>query len=491
MDDLHRHDDRRRRRGSRRRGASRSRGACRGGTRGSSPGRRRGEDPPRTGGRGRSRSTPRRSRKGRGGTAGAPPSPPRARRTCRRPGARRSRGSPSPSTGRETSSRPPRGGGRGRRASPAAGASLGDRPTRPRGAARGSRGRRERFARLAHQEEVGVLERSGRGNGRRHRAFARDEPCLHTAGVPHRPPPRSGPAAGVPARRRTSSASQTAPAACATSSSGVPNARSRPCRTTAISVATDSTSDTMCVERRTSFSPSCSERRFRKRTLSSGSRPAVGSSTMTSSGVADERLGDAEPLAHAAREALDRPLREVVKADAFQHREDGASAPDSLQTRDRVEELEAGEPRRHAEVLRQVAEPLADRARVLRDVDPREAQRPGRRARERREHLHERRLPRPVRPEEAEDPLARPQRQLAYAPRPASIDFPQAVALREPCREDTEKTARSSECEKGPTVRPSPRRRGVRGVANSTPESQRRRRTTADISPAQNRVSTA
>ena len=85
-----------------------------------SPGWRRGEGPPPPGGRGRSRSTPRRSRRGRGGTAGAPPSPRRARRTCRRPGVRRSRGSPARSEGRGTSSRPPRGGGRGRRASPAA-----------------------------------------------------------------------------------------------------------------------------------------------------------------------------------------------------------------------------------------------------------------------------------------------------------------------------------------------------------------------------------
>ena len=72
----------------------------------------------------------------------------------------------------------------------------------------------------------------------------------------------------------------------------------RPLSMMAMSVAVASTSDTMCVERMTMRSPDMSESRLRKRTRSSGSRPAVGSSTMSRWGSFEQRLRDAHALAH-------------------------------------------------------------------------------------------------------------------------------------------------------------------------------------------------
>ena len=54
----------------------------------------------------------------------------------------------------------------------------------------------------------------------------------------------------------------------------------------AMSEATDSTSDTMCVDSSTARSPARSDSRLRNSTRSSGSRPAVGSSTISTRGSA-------------------------------------------------------------------------------------------------------------------------------------------------------------------------------------------------------------
>src|SRR5690242_16118453 len=67
-------------------------------------------------------------------------------------------------------------------------------------------------------------------------------------------------------------------------SSGDACATKLPFATMAMSVATASTSETMCVERITMRSPASSESKLRKRTRSSGSSPAVGSSAMSSCG---------------------------------------------------------------------------------------------------------------------------------------------------------------------------------------------------------------
>jgi hypothetical protein len=78
------------------------------------------------------------------------------------------------------------------------------------------------------------------------------------------------------------------------------------------------TSSTMWVDRITAtFSP-ISASRLRKRLRSSGSRPAVGSSTMTSFGVAEQRLGDAEALAHAAGKAAELLLAHRPQVDLLQ-----------------------------------------------------------------------------------------------------------------------------------------------------------------------------
>src|SRR5260370_8869337 len=64
----------------------------------------------------------------------------------------------------------------------------------------------------------------------------------------------------------------------------------------------------MCVERMTMPSPESSESRFRKRTRSSGSRPAVGSSTIKSCGSLSKALRNADALAHATRKSTERTI---------------------------------------------------------------------------------------------------------------------------------------------------------------------------------------
>jgi len=89
-------------------------------------------------------------------------------------------------------------------------------------------------------------------------------------------------------------------------------------RDKAMSVAVASTSETMCVERITMRSPDSSESRLRKRTRSSGSSPAVGSSTMRSCGVVEQRLSDADSLLHSAGEAAQGATAHIGEVDEVQ-----------------------------------------------------------------------------------------------------------------------------------------------------------------------------
>ena len=78
--------------------------------------------------------------------------------------------------------------------------------------------------------------------------------------------------------------SQMRPSTLRSSSSGAACATKLPFEISAMSVAVASTSETMCVDRITMRWPESSDSKLRNRTRSSGSRPAVGSSTISSCG---------------------------------------------------------------------------------------------------------------------------------------------------------------------------------------------------------------
>ena len=78
---------------------------------------------------------------------------------------------------------------------------------------------------------------------------------------------------------------QTRPRVEAMRSAGLPSSWSRPLASTAMRGHRSATSSTMWVERMTTTLSPISASRLRKRLRSSGSRPAVGSSTMISSGL--------------------------------------------------------------------------------------------------------------------------------------------------------------------------------------------------------------
>ena len=145
----------------------------------------------------------------------------------------------------------------------------------------------------------------------------------------------------------------------------------------AIRVHSSLTSSTMCVERRTTlFSPS-SLSRFRKRTRSAGSRPAVGSSTIISFGLPEQRHGDAEALPHAARVAAQLLLAHLPQVRLPEQRLDDLLARpalgDALEQREVIEQVLRAHLRIDAELLRQVAERLAHLVLLLQHVDVAEA----------------------------------------------------------------------------------------------------------------------
>ena len=82
------------------------------------------------------------------------------------------------------------------------------------------------------------------------------------------------------------------------------------------------TSLTMCVERITMIFSPISLSRLWKRTRSSGSSPAVGSSTMISLGLPMQRLRDAEALLHAAGKRAERLIAGVPQIGLTEQRFD-------------------------------------------------------------------------------------------------------------------------------------------------------------------------
>ena len=114
-------------------------------------------------------------------------------------------------------------------------------------------------------------------------------------------------------------------------------------------------------------------RRLRKRLRSAGSRPAVGSSTMMSLGLASERLGDAEALLHAAgvgAEGFFARFPEIgLIEESVDHFFAFAGVGDSLHDGEVMKHVDGVHFRVHAEFLREVAEDLADGVFLLEDVE--------------------------------------------------------------------------------------------------------------------------
>ena len=147
----------------------------------------------------------------------------------------------------------------------------------------------------------------------------------------------------------------------------------------------------------------------------SGSRPAVGSSSSTSSRIADERLRELRALAHAGGEPADRPEARFVEADEV---EDVGRAlarrarRQPAQLAERRHDVGRGLVERQAVVLGHVAEPRAHADRIARDVDAAHLDAPFGRVGEAEQQPERRRLARAVRADEADAPARHLDRQV-------------------------------------------------------------------------------
>ncbi len=132
-----------------------------------------------------------------------------------------------------------------------------------------------------------------------------------------------------------------------------------------------------------------------------GSKPVVGSSRKTSSGIADERDAEVEPALLPARERLDARIALLAEPDELDHLVDVARA--RVVAREEPMRLGDGEQRAELGLLEHDADPLSQRARRIAGIvteDVRLA--PVTRAIAL-EDLDRRRLAGSVRPEQAED----------------------------------------------------------------------------------------
>ena len=123
-------------------------------------------------------------------------------------------------------------------------------------------------------------------------------------------------------------------------------------------------------------------------------------------GVAEQRLRDAEALAHPAGVGSGRLLAHVPEVRLAQQGLDGRAAllgvGQPLEDGEVVQELDGGDARVHAEVLRQVAELAAHGIGVREHVDAVEGHAARVRVLQRRDRPHQRRLARPVGAEKPE-----------------------------------------------------------------------------------------
>src|SRR5262249_7955070 len=123
-------------------------------------------------------------------------------------------------------------------------------------------------------------------------------------------------------------------------------------------------------------------------------------------GITEQRLGDAEALAHAAGESLHRALAYVVQVGLLQQGRNllaaGALWADVLQHGEMIEQVFGGYAGINAELLRQITEDAADRVRIAHHVDAVVEHLSGRWLLQRRDDAHQRGLAGPVRAEQAE-----------------------------------------------------------------------------------------
>ena len=102
-----------------------------------------------------------------------------------------------------------------------------------------------------------------------------------------------------------------------------------------------------------------------------GSRPLAGSSRISTGRVVDQRLGQAEPLLHAARQAVDEGVALAGQVQQLQHVADDLPPPGAGNLVGHGEEVEKL-PDLHAvvdaEVVGHVADAAADGQRVLADA---------------------------------------------------------------------------------------------------------------------------
>src|SRR3989449_1218240 len=126
-------------------------------------------------------------------------------------------------------------------------------------------------------------------------------------------------------------------------------------------------------------------------------------------GIAEDRLRESDPLPVALRQPADEPVLDVGDEAALHDFRDPAptlGAPHALDLGDEVQVRRDAEVPVERDALREVADPPADLQRLAEHVVSRDLRRPARGGHEAGEDAHRRRLPRPVRAEEAHD-LAR------------------------------------------------------------------------------------
>ena len=148
-------------------------------------------------------------------------------------------------------------------------------------------------------------------------------------------------------------------------------------------------------------------------------------------GVANQGLGDAETLAHAAGEAGDGLLAHGPQIGLVEQRLDRLLAilrvGDALEHGHVVEHVVGRHPRIDAEVLRQIAQRPAQLFRVLEHVDGAEADVSGGRRLQCRDRAHQGRLAGPVGAQQAEHALFHGQIDVFQRLRPVGIDVRQVL----------------------------------------------------------------
>ena len=237
---------------------------------------------------------------------------------------------------------------------------------------------------------------------------------------------------------------------------GAPLASTRPSASTTTRGHSAATSSVWWVDTRIARSSPSSESSSRKRSRCSGSRPAVGSSRISSRGSPSSACASASRRRMPPDSARMRLPADVGEADAREHAADLVVARPALgvllEDRDVVDELERREARVEAGLLRHVAEPAPDLRALARVA--RVAAEQAHVARVGREHggedAHQRRLARAVGAEQAGDAARRAggRRRAAPASSPSRLVTP--VASRgHRALQPSRRSRRSDEHERG------------------------------------------